>query len=83
MCSASRGSRSVSVTAAVAFGAGGGFLVYGGDHDSRDYKFDATERDAAGIEVEAGIALLTLGVVALAFSGHYLEALYGRAPAQR
>jgi len=71
----------VSVTGAVAFWAGGGFLVYGGNADASDYKFDATERDAAGIEVETGIALLALGVVAAVFAGHYLEALHDRTAA--
>jgi len=69
----------VSVTGVIAFGFGGGFLVYGGNRDAQDYRFDAEERDAASIEVEAGIALLALGAVALVFSGHYLEALHGRA----
>jgi len=66
----------VGVTAGLAFLGGGGFLVYAGNHDEQRPDFSAEEHDAAGIEVEAGIAFVMLGVAALAFGGHYLEALH-------
>jgi len=66
----------VGITGAAAFFSGGGFLVYAGNHDEQRADFSADERNAAGIEVQGGIALLMMGAVALVVGGRYLEVLH-------